>query len=185
MLKILNGKLKNQNIKINNLNIRPTKIRLRSSIFNILKNSEYINFKQINILDLFAGSGILGIESISIGNTSVTFVDNNSKVLKNIYHNTKKLGINQYCNFIKKDIYKLNYNFFKKLNYIIFADPPYYDQNISSIILQKCYDYKILNNNSIFVLEEHVKSHTTIPKNVYVSTYKVQGNSKITFFKKK
>ena len=89
MIKIIAGKYKNRKLKIFKLhNVRPTQARVRKSIMDVLQN-----FHNQSVLDLFSGVGTLGIESFSRGAKSVTFVDNDSKVLNVL---KKNLNINNY-----------------------------------------------------------------------------------------
>ena len=120
MIKIIAGKYKNRKLKIFKLhNVRPTQARVRKSIMDVLQN-----FNNQSVLDLFSGVGTLGIESFSRGAKSVTFVDNDSKVLNVLKKNLNILSINNNCSVVKDDAMK----FLKKTNQkydIIFADPPY------------------------------------------------------------
>jgi N6-adenine-specific methylase len=88
-VKILSGTYKGIRIETTkSASYRPTKSRVRKSIFDILSPFHYSN-----ILDLYSGSGILGFESASRGAESVTFVENNFKNIKLLTHN--KIKFNQ------------------------------------------------------------------------------------------
>ena len=77
-MRIISGKFKGRSIKIpKNLPIRPTTNLAKESIFNIITNK--IDFNSLKVLDLFAGSGMIGLEFISRG-SDVTFVENNIKL---------------------------------------------------------------------------------------------------------
>ena len=72
-MKILSGQYKGLEIKTDkSLSYRPTSSRVRKSIFDILGS-----LQKLSVLDIFAGSGILGFEAASRGATKVSFVDNN------------------------------------------------------------------------------------------------------------
>ncbi len=103
--------------------IRPTSDRLRESIFNILS----FHVKQAVVLDLFAGTGALGIEALSRGAESALFIDIHNEALSVIERNIKACGLENKAKTIKWDIIK-NLNCIKSYRAafdLIFIDPPY------------------------------------------------------------
>lgn len=78
---------------------RPTLDRVKESLFSIIQH----NIRDANVLDLFAGSGALGIESISRGATSVTFCDKSSDAINIINKNLEKIKINKDVSIINSD----------------------------------------------------------------------------------
>ena len=91
-MRIISGKFKGRIIKIpKNLPIRPTTNLAKESIFNIISNK--IDFNSLKVLDLFTGSGMIGLEFISRG-SDVTFVENNIKCVKHVSNTINILGIN-------------------------------------------------------------------------------------------
>jgi len=120
MIKIIAGKYKNRKLKVFNLkNVRPTQARVRKSMMDVL-----YDFNDKSILDLFSGVGTLGIEALSRGAKSVTFIDTDPQVLNVLKKNIDILSIDNNCDIIKSDAIL----FLKKINKkydIIFADPPY------------------------------------------------------------
>lgn len=103
--------------------IRPTSDRLRESIFDILS----FNVKQSVVLDLFAGTGALGIEALSRGAESALFIDIHNEALSVIKRNIKACELENKAKIIKWNIIK-NLNCIKSdraaFN-LIFIDPPY------------------------------------------------------------
>lgn len=103
--------------------IRPTSDRLRESIFNILS----YRVLEAMVLDLFAGTGALGIEALSRGAESAVFVDNNQGALSVIKRNIKSCSFDKQAHIIKWDI-KKNLNCLKSEGTafnLVFMDPPY------------------------------------------------------------
>jgi 16S rRNA (guanine966-N2)-methyltransferase len=102
---------------------RPTSGRLREALFNICQGS----MEQVNFLDLFAGSGAVGIEALSHGASSSTFVDNSQESVRCIYANIESLGVANRCKVFYGDVFDtLNKLIKKGEKYdIIYADPPY------------------------------------------------------------
>lgn len=136
-------------------NIRPTKDNVREAIFNVMAG--YIKGKRI--LDLFAGSGGLGIEALSRGAGYVLFVDNSKAATKVIEKNLKKLAPEdiEKTRVLTKDM-QLAIRLLSKREEkfdIIFLDPPYYKNWIKKC-LKSLYVYDILLNSGL-VVAEHFK----------------------------
>ena len=111
---------------------RPTTDRAKETLFNLLENSIKINFKDQNVLDIFAGSGALGIESLSRGANFCTFIDDSNIAYNNILKNINSLKIESRCTLIKTDILRIP-KFIKDTSNkidIVFADPPYKKINL-------------------------------------------------------
>jgi len=141
MMKLNNQKFKNIKLKTSWSNqLRPFISRIRKDIFNIILN--YFDFKNKIILDLFCGTGILGIESLSLGAKFCFFNDKNYLNIRNLRINLQKLKIQNfklYCFDFKKIL-----NFFLKNNIVfnvIFLDPPFSQKSYSVFALN------FLNNN--------------------------------------
>ena len=102
-MRIISGKLKGRKIDGFDLDgTRPTMERVKESLFAMIQN----DLNESNVLDLFAGSGNLGIEAISQGAKKATLVDYNAKAIKVIRKNMDTLNINQSINVICSD-YKM------------------------------------------------------------------------------
>jgi 16S rRNA (guanine966-N2)-methyltransferase len=115
-------------------NIRPTSDRVRESMFNILAN--LIDFESTNVLDLFAGTGALGFESLSRGAEKVTFVEKNRKsieIIRNVANDLKVAKENY--SIVNDDVLKFlpKIQSQEKFN-LILADPPYESGTYDSLI---------------------------------------------------
>jgi 16S rRNA (guanine966-N2)-methyltransferase len=120
MINIIAGKYKGRRLTyIDSQDVRPTQARVRKSVFDILGP---LNGK--SVLDLFAGVGSLGIESLSRGASELTAVELNSKVFKILLNN-----INTICSSDKVKLQRMSVDKFLNMNKqkfdLIFADPPY------------------------------------------------------------
>jgi len=135
-MKLNNQKFKNVSLKVFwNDKTRPFISRTRIDTFNIISN--YFNFKDKIILDLFCGSGILGIESLSLGAKICYFNDNNYLNIKNLKKNLQKLRISNFKSYCYD--YKRLLNFFLKNNIffnVIFLDPPFTKKNYNIVSLE-------------------------------------------------
>ena len=159
---------------------RPTTDFGREGLFNVLNNQYY--FEDIDVLDLFSGTGCISYEFASRGCKNITIVEKNKK----------------YTNFINKqldNIFPENNNFvvlqtdaFKflennPLNYdIIFADPPFLLENISEIP-DFVFQNKALKLDTLLILE-HSK-RINFKEHEYFSKEKKYGNITFSFFMKK
>ena len=106
--------------------IRPTSDKVRESIFNIVGPESVVD----NVLDLFAGTGALGIEALSRGAGFATFVDNNRKAIRLIHKNLDLCGFNDHSAVFQKDIGRgLGFLIKAKptISYdLVLCDPPYH-----------------------------------------------------------
>lgn len=102
---------------------RPSSSKLREAFFNIVQN--YI--EGANFLDLFAGSGAMGLEALSRGASLAIFVDESGEAKRSILQNINKLGFNSCSLFLQGDVFKILEKFQKegKSFDLIFADAPY------------------------------------------------------------
>ena len=144
-MRVISGKYKGR--KLNGFDIdgtRPTMDRVKESIFGMIQN--YV--KDATVLDLFAGSGSLGIEAISNGAKEGYLIDNNDIAIKTIIQNSKDID-NLYI--IKSDFKDYLEKCDKKFD-IIFLDPPYH-LNLINDALKLIDKYNLLNNNGIIVCE--------------------------------
>lgn len=155
-MRVISGKYKGKNLIGFDIDgTRPTMDRVKESLFGIIQN--YI--KDSTVLDLFAGSGSLGIEALSNGAGSCYFFDNNMELVNIIKKNT--IGMNGV--HIMKSDYKNSLELLKNSNIkfdIIFLDPPY-KLNLINDCLNRIYEYNLLNNDGIVVCEYENENITT------------------------
>ena len=139
-MRIISGVLKGR--KITGYEIegtRPTMDRVRESLFSMIQN----NIQDGTILDLFSGTGVLGLESLSNGAKYCYFNDFNKKCIDNIKKLSKEFNIEDKVYLTNQD-YKKVLSFYKDKNIsfnIIFLDPPYKLEVVNEII-----DFIISNN---------------------------------------
>ncbi len=121
---MIGGKLKKSLLygpKSGDTTVRPTYDRIRESIFDLLGSVEGLSF-----LDLYAGTGSVGIEALSRGATKAVFVDNSTAGIGMIGKNIEKLRLGDRAEVVKSDVY----GYLKRRNRtapfdVIFIDPPY------------------------------------------------------------
>ena len=121
-MRIITGLYKGRTIKtVSDLSVRPATDRVRQTVFNILENR--IVFEGASVLDLFAGSGSLGLEAISRGAAHVTFVESGKEAADILEENLRMLWIAN-GGVVREDA--MSFIALEPSNYdLVFADPPY------------------------------------------------------------
>lgn len=132
-------------------NVRPTLSKTRESVFNVLLN--LIDFEGENFLDVFAGSGIMGIEAMSRGFDSADFIERDRKTYLLLRENLKSLNLNPNLHF--GDSLKVLKKFEAKNFSVIYVDPPY-QKGLYDDVLKAILEKKLLKPHGIMVLE-HLK----------------------------
>lgn len=148
-IKIIGGSLKRKSILFEGSDdLRPTLGRIKETLFNWLGN----DLSDKNCLDLFAGSGSLGFESISRGALSCTFIDHTHSNIENIQKNIIDLDLSN-CEVVISEAYRYVNSVDCKYD-LIFFDPPYHSD---------CYDWlefaagKLLSEGGIIYIESSKK----------------------------
>ena len=161
---------------------RPLRDLVKESIFNLIQHSNQFNvsIKNSNILDLFAGSGSFGLECLSRGSKSVTFVENYSKAISILKKNILNLKLEKNSNVIEKNCFEYFNNSNLIFDYfdLIFLDPPYKESNIN-LILSLIIEKKILKKNGIIIMHRHKKDDDEIPNTLNKINERLYGISKI------
>jgi 16S rRNA (guanine966-N2)-methyltransferase len=149
-MKIIAGEYKGRIIEMPD-GIRPTSDKVRESLFEILKN----RIEGTSFLDLYSGSGAIGIEALSRGAKNVVFVDNNRNCMSVLKANLAKLGVSEglYGIYIKDSIDGI-----KTLQGsgscfdAVFLDPPYY-KDLAKNTLIGLAGCDILTPNALVIAE--------------------------------
>jgi 16S rRNA (guanine966-N2)-methyltransferase len=160
--------------------IRPTTDRMRETLFNILSHGTGSGFKGAKILDIFAGTGALGLESLSRGAKEVTFIEKDKRSLRIISQNIADLR-EEGTTTIKSINAKKITDEIGSFNYI-FMDPPY-NMGFISPLLKTIERFSLLDQNGIIVLECDSNEDVVIPNFLFIVKEKKYGNSKILILK--
>lgn len=155
---------------------RPSTARTRESLFGLVDARIYL--QDAEVLDLFAGTGALGLEAISRGAALVTFVEQKREVLDYARENAEKLGVEDRCIFIQGDAveYLRTYNG-PELD-LIMADPPYELE-----AMQEMPDLALphLNTDGVFTLEH--SSHNWFDDHPHLMTSRPYGRTIVSLFR--
>ena len=167
-LRVIAGKWRSRVIKIPQAtDIRPTPSRVRETLFNWLQ--PYIN--GANCLDLYAGSGALGIEALSRGAKHVTFVDINNSNLVSIKDNLKTFGEEYKADFILSDALAALKGQIQHKCDIVFIDPPYFKDLLSGA-LSGVLSSSVVAENTLIYCEKYNKDDIIIGEDWQVIKHK-------------
>jgi 16S rRNA (guanine966-N2)-methyltransferase len=125
-MRVVGGRLKGRNIASPASNaIRPTQDRLRESLFNILIHAYANPIDGARVLDLFAGTGALGIEAVSRGAKFALFVDNGAEARALLRNNVEAFGLGGVTKVYRRDATNLGPAHPMEPFSLVFMDPPY------------------------------------------------------------
>jgi 16S rRNA (guanine966-N2)-methyltransferase len=178
-MRIISGTHKGRQIRPpGNLPVRPTTDFAKESLFNVLNNK--IDFEDLTVLDLFAGTGSISYEFASRGAKEITAIDINNRCLEFIRKATCDYGFPN-IRAVKSNVF--TFLGFCKVKYdLIFADPPYEMKNIS-LIPDLIFDKELLNEDGIFILEH--TGELSFAKHIAFIENRKYGKVNFSFFQKK
>lgn len=161
-MRIISGKHRGTKLyTLDGIDTRPTLDRVKEPLFSIIN----FDLQDAVVLDLFSGSGALGLESISRGAKKAILCDSSKKAIHIIEQNVEKINSKSEIQIINKD-YLDTLELLKTQNEkvdIVFLDPPY-KMNYSEIASQKIVEYNLLSEKGIIIIETDRKEE--IIKNI-------------------
>ncbi|WP_115462960.1 RsmD family RNA methyltransferase [Winogradskyella aurantiaca] len=178
-MRIISGKLKGRRLMApKNLPVRPTTDMAKEALFNILENRYYLD--ELEVLDLFSGTGNIAFEFASRGCTDITAVDRHYPCIKFI--NEVSLEFDLGIKTIKADVFAFLDALNKQRYDIIFADPPY-DIDLSHFerLVTSIRDKQLLSEEGLCIVE-HSK-HTSLSHVEGFQMQKKYGGNCFSFFK--
>jgi 16S rRNA (guanine(966)-N(2))-methyltransferase RsmD len=180
-VRVISGSAKRTSLKMpRGGKVRPTADRVKEALFNILGPTVQDTF----ILDLFAGSGALGIEALSRGGAYCFFVEKDRLVMDTLKKNVEKTKLLHKAEFINKDVGKgLKLLAGKKVTFdFVFMDPPY-RQQLEIVTLEQLSSFKLLVNGAVVVMESD-KNQLFPDKVSSLSKVRCEkyGNTMLTFY---
>ena len=160
---------------------RPTRDMVREAIFSILA----FKIPDCNFLDLFSGSGAMGIEAISRGAKSATFIDINPECIKVISKNIEKAKFLEYSKVYNTDYKNAIKKFGNHSFDIVFVDPPY-NKEMGIDAITRLSENDILSDGGVIILE--TDTNEIVPDEIgrYEKfNYKRYGRNILSFFRRK
>ncbi|MGL4367094.1 MAG: 16S rRNA (guanine(966)-N(2))-methyltransferase RsmD [Brevinemataceae bacterium] len=179
-MRISSGIWRGRNIFAPAGKLKPTSDKVRQAFFNAVRSE----ITGASFLDLYAGSGSVGITALSEGASHAVFVENDSQTYKALRQNLQTLAEDNTYDTFRADVENMDTFLSNRHFDIIFADPFYPD--VSKLILP-LYNkaFKMLNPEGIFVLEHGKKIHSELVTALEgYSHTKTYGDTALSFFKK-
>jgi 16S rRNA (guanine966-N2)-methyltransferase len=181
-VRIIAGIAKSRRLKsVPGRQVRPTSDRVKESLFSILGDKVF----DARVLDLFAGTGNLGLESLSRGAKFALFVDNDSRSIKVIKENITALGFEQLTQVVIGNSPEVLREIQLQSAFdLVFLDPPY-SQGLEVPTIEALTQLNLVNENAVIIIEHHKK--TEMPEEIQeLKRVRQQkyGDTIITFYKK-
>src|SRR6201986_273415 len=163
-MRVVGGRLKGRNLASPaSREIRPTADRLRESVFNILIHAYDDPIEGARVLDLFAGTGALGIEAVSRGAAFALFVDNGAEARALLRSNVEALGLGGVTKIFRRDATDLGPAHPVEPFSLAFLDPPY-GKGLADKALVSLRDGGSLTPGALLVVEEAKAAAFTAPE---------------------
>ena len=181
-MRITGGQIKGRKLSaFKGMQIRPTADRTREALFSIIGQ----DLSTLKVLDLFAGTGSLGLEALSRNAQHSVFIDNSQKAIHLIKKNLMACGFQDVGTVLKKDLEKglpLNHIEMPRHFDLVFLDPPY-GKDLISPLLSELSSSDILSHGSRVVVE--LSKHEELPNtfgNLEMANSRQYGDTRINFY---
>src|SRR4249920_4249367 len=163
-MRVVGGRLRGRNLAApSTRDIRPTADRLRESVFNILMHAYDNPIEGARVLDLFAGTGALGIEAVSRGAKFTLFVDNGAEARALLRNNVESLGLGGTTKVYRRDATDLGPAHPVEPFSLVFLDPPY-GKGFAEKALSSAHDGGWLRPEALVVVEEAASAKFMAPE---------------------
>ena len=181
-VRVISGKCRGTHLMApEGMETRPTTDRIKETLFNMIA----FDMPECEFLDLFSGSGAIGIESLSRGAKRAVFVDQGEKALSCIRANLEKTKLSLYAQVMGMNVLEAigrlgrNHEVFD----IIFLDPPYALEGID-VILEAIEKNNLLKEDGYIILERSTNSIVKLPQSLVLWKEKQYRTTTLSFIKK-
>lgn len=174
-MRIISGEFKGRFIKVPQSDkIRPMTDRVRETLFNLLNNR--IDFEGIKVLDLYSGSGSIGLECISRGASEVHFVERDKFIYNNLIENIASLDITSSARVFNMEVTTfLKQPAAQKYN-LILADPPFFKEDIYKAV-ESVLMNKYLDEEGLMVIERSIQTREKDIQQFKTEPFKIVGDA--------
>src|SRR3972149_3939042 len=174
-MRIISGKFKGRTItSLNSKFIRPMTDRVRVNLFDILTNK--IDFQSVKVLDIYSGSGSLGLECLSRGADEVHFVEKNFVIYKNLLQNIRSLEVEDSCSVFKMAAANFSKRPAENKYDLILADPPFFKDDIYTVV-ENILTNEYLQKESFLIIERSIQTKEKDISNFNVQPFKILGDT--------
>lgn len=178
-LRIIAGELRGRRLRSHERpGLRPTTDRVRESVFSMLGSR--LDFEGIEVLDLFAGTGALGIEAISRGASRCTLVEGDRGTARLIQDNLRELGIADRATVVAGDAVKF-LSAVEATYDLIVADPPY-AATVFDRLVHEIFTRGLLRRSGLFVLEHSSAMQPRAAPGAAIVATRGFGDTAVTIF---
>ena len=182
-MRVVGGRLKGRTLASpSSRDIRPTADRLRESLFNILVHAYDDPVVEARVLDLFAGTGALGIEAASRGAKFTLFVDNGAEARALLRNNVEALGLGGITKVYRRDATHLGPAHPVEPFSLVFLDPPY-GKVLADKALASLRDGGWLTPNALLVVEEAKAAAFVAPNGFQELERRVYDDTELVFLR--
>ena len=159
--------------------VRPTSDRVREAVFNILEHGiTDFAIDGVNVLDLFAGTGALGIEALSRGAAQGVFVENAAASRALIQENFQALGLAGVATIFRRSAVDLGAAYRKLSFQLVFADPPY-GKGLAEQAISAAISNGWLSDGAVIVIEESADAEIALPADCQVLDERRYGGTQV------
>jgi 16S rRNA (guanine966-N2)-methyltransferase len=182
-MRVVGGRLKGRNLASPSTQaIRPTADRLRESVFNILIHAYDNPVEGARVLDLFAGTGALGIEAVSRGAAFTLFVDNGAEARALLRNNVEALGLGGVTKVYRRDATDLGPAHPVEPFALVFLDPPY-GKGLAEKALASLRDGGWLTPGALVVVEESKAAAFAAPEGYVEQERRAYDDTEFVFLR--
>jgi 16S rRNA (guanine966-N2)-methyltransferase len=183
-MRVVGGRLKGrQLVAPSSRDIRPTADRLRESLFNILTHAYGDPVSDARVLDLFAGTGALGIEAVSRGAAFALFVDTGAEARALLRNNVESLGLGGVTKVYRRDAANLGPAHPMEPFSLVFLDPPY-RMKLAEKALASLRDGGWLTSGALLVVEEAKAAQFAAPAGFDELERRIYDDTEFVFLRK-
>lgn len=150
--------------------------RIRNALFNSISSE----IAEADVLDVFAGTGAIGLEALSRGARWATFVDRDRTAQRYLTRNVASIGVEEQTKIIRTTVASWLGTKNPQLFDIIFADPPYWDPQFPTI--ERIFD--LLKPGGLMVLSHPGNDEVPLKDGVFIVDSRTYGNAHLTFYRR-
>ena len=182
MVRIVGGSARGLKLDVlPNQGIRPTTDRVREALFNVILHRYPEVLDNTDVLDLFAGTGALGLEALSRGAGFVQFVEAKREHADLLKRNVKKMSGRTNIQHLDAQRYLANS---RRQFDLIFVDPPYHEAYYETVLEQVC-NLDLMNSDALICVEHPTKLNLVLPVGLTRCFERKYGATHVTLLKRK
>lgn len=180
-MRIVGGELRGRSLHTpRSQDIRPTSDRLREALFNILAHHDRIDLHKARVLDVFAGTGALGIEALSRGAGFALFIEESAEGRGLVRQNVMALGLQGCTKVYRRDATKPGKPGTLEPFNLAFLDPPY-GKGLGEKALEELQNGGWFKPGALVILEEMTKAEIDLPADYELLDERIYGDTKFLF----